>query len=308
MEAAGEEAYKDFKEQFVAGNVDMSDPEQYLAGMQALMQYKPAQVVWGQVQTVDTPATNKLDFETWKANTTTNARIALRNMEVGTDEYEALSKTLVNAGSKGTEAALTREEAFVDLWDKYGRASAADLELDSSNPWLKPYFGIMSNEPTEEAPVVPTDPVVPVVPETAGMAPRGAPVEPQDASSPATLSFGTEEEARAYVDALTPEEWAKIPSITIAGTEMVNDSSTVSAEAPAGLGEDEPVAEEVIPAGQDLTPDQSAELKAGVEELVSAILGNADQGTIEGITRGLKAKFNEERVGVAMRMAMGSNQ
>ena len=297
MEAAGEEAYKDFKEQFIAGNVDMSDPAQYLAGMQALMQYKPAQVVWGQVQAVSTPATNTAKFEMWQTTTTTNARIALRNMKEGTDEHQALGLILANAGSKGPDDRLTREEAFVDLWDKYGRAAAEDLELDSSNPLLKPYFSIMSNESPEGAFTSPTAPVTPVVPETSGMASAAAP-----------LSFDTEEEARDYVDALTPEAWAKIPSIIIAGTERFNDNSTVSAEAPAGLGGDEPVVEEVIPAGQDLTPDQSAELKAGVEELVSAILGNADQGTIEGITRGLKAKFNEERVGVAMRMAMGSNQ
>ena len=306
MEAAGEEAYNDFKERFVAGNVDMSDPEQYLAGMQALMQYKPAQVVWGQVQAVDTPATAKLDFEMWQTNTTTNARIAMAGMEKGSPEQLALANTLVNAGSKGPENALNREEAFVDLWDKYGRDTASGLELDSSNPWLKPYFGIMSNESPEGAFTSPTAPEVPVVPETSGMAPAGAPVEPQGASSPAPLSFDTEDEARAYVDALSPEEWAKVPSIIVAGTELINDKNTVSAEAPAGLGGDEPVAVEVIPAGQDLTPDQSAELKVGVEELIAAIFAN--EGGLETMTRGLNARFTQERVTEALLGVMGSNQ
>lgn len=314
MEAAGEEAYKDFKEQFIAGNVDMSDPAQYLAGMQALMQYKPARVVWGQVQAVSTPATNTAKFEMWQTTTTTNARIALRNMKEGTDEHQALGLILANAGSKGPDNRLTREEAFVDLWDKYGRAAAEDLELDSSNPLLKPYFGIMSNESPEGAFTSPTAPVAPVVadlPETSGMASVAAPVESQDASSPAPLSFDTEKEARAYVDALTPEAWAKIPSIIIAGTERFNDDSTVSAEAPAGLGGAELVtqSEGDSPVSlQDLNPDDLIQLEAGVEEVISSILGNADQGNIEVLVRDLNAKFGAEIVGVAMRMAMGSNQ
>ena len=312
MEAAGAEAYNDFKERFIAGNVDMSDPKQYLAGMQALMQYKPAQVVWGQVQAVDTPATAKLDFEMWQTNTTTNARVALAGMEVGSPEQVALANTLVNAGSKGPDNALTREKAFVELWDKYGRDTASGLELDSSNPWLKPYFGIMSNESPEGAFTSPTAPEAPMVPETAGMAPVEAPVESQGAPSPAPLSFDTEEEARAYVDALSPAEWAKVPSIIVAGTELINDKNTVSAEAPAGLGGDEPVVEEVAPAGdspvslQDLNPDDLVQLEAGVEEVISSILGNADQGNIEVLVRDLNAKFGAEIVGVAMRMAMGS--
>ena len=57
---------------------------------------------------------------------------------------------------------------------------------------------------------------------------------------------------------------------------------------------------------QDLNPDDLVELEAGVEELISAIMEGVDQGKIEDITRGLNAKFTQEIVGVALRMAMGS--
>ena len=353
MEAAGEEAYLDFKERFVAGNVDMKDPDQYLAGMQALMQYKPAQVVWGQVQAVDNPATKKLEFSTWETNTVTGASVALINMEDG-PERDALLKTLTNAAKTGSEHVLTRGEAFVSLWDKYGRQAADELGLDKTNPHMRPYFSIMSNESPEGAFTSPTAPEAPVVPETSGMPLVGAPVESQATPTPAPLSFDTEEEARAYVDSLTPEAWAKIPSITIAGTAMVNGTSTVNADAPVGLGGEEP---EVMPdtrsegyrptqmgatelnlpkfleglsegtrksveaelavmpkqeaptvSLEDLSPDDLAELEAGVEEVISAIVGSADQGDIEVLVRGLNDKFTADIVGVAMRMAMGPNQ
>lgn len=360
MEAAGEEAYLDFKERFVAGNVDMKDPDQYLAGMQALMQYKPAQVVWGQVQAVDSPATKKMDFETWRTNTATIARVALMNMEDGTEKDDLLS-TLSNAAKTGSEHELTRGEAFVSLWDKYGRQAADELGLDKTNPHMRPYFAIMSNESPEGAFTSPTAPEAPVVPETSGMGSVGAPVEPQATPTPAPLSFDTEEEARAYIEAMTPEAFealAQVPFIVVAGAKRPNKryvgNPDVPTEAPVGLGGEEP---EVMPdtrsegyrptqmgatelnlpkfleglsedtrksveaelavmpkqevptvAIEDLSPDDLAELEAGVEEVISAIVGSADQGDIEVLVRGLNDKFTADIVGVAMRMAMGSNQ
>ncbi len=81
----------------------------------------------------------------------------------------------------------------------------------------------------------------------------------------------------------------------------LNPPVNVESEAPT-----EPVAVEVIPAGQDLTPDQSAELKVGVEELIAAIFAN--EGSAETITRGLNARFTQERVTEALLGVMGSNQ
>ena len=83
----------------------------------------------------------------------------------------------------------------------------------------------------------------------------------------------------------------------------LNPPVNVESEAPA-----EPVAVEAIPAGQDLNPDQSAELKAGVEELIAAIFANEDQGKLEVISRGLNARFTQERVTEAILGVMGSNQ
>jgi hypothetical protein len=59
---------------------------------------------------------------------------------------------------------------------------------------------------------------------------------------------------------------------------------------------------------QDLNPDDLVELEAGVEEVIKAIVGNADQGNIEVLVRELNAKFTPEIVGVAIQMATGSNQ
>jgi len=315
MGAVGEEAYLDFKESFVAGNVDMKDPDQFLAGMQALMQFKPAQVVWGQVQAVDSPATKKLDFETWRTNTATIARVALMNMEDGTEKDDLL-KTLANAAKTGSEHELTRGEAFVSLWEKYGLQAANDLGLDKTNPYMRPYFAIISNESPEGAFTSPTAPEVPVVPETSGTPPVGAPVEPQATPTSAPPSFDTEEEARAYIDAMTPEAFealAQVPFIVVAGAKRPNNryvgNPDVPTEDPVGLGGEEP---EVMPdtpvAIEDLSPDDLAELEAGVEEVISAIVGSAHPRDIEGLVRALNAKFTTDIVGVAMSMAMGSNQ
>ena len=89
----------------------------------------------------------------------------------------------------------------------------------------------------------------------------------------------------------------------VAENAALNPPVNVESEAPA-----EPVAVEAIPAGQDLTPDQSAELKAGVEELIAAIFAKEDQGKLEVISRGLNARFTQERVGEAIRGSMGSNE
>ena len=59
---------------------------------------------------------------------------------------------------------------------------------------------------------------------------------------------------------------------------------------------------------QDLNPDDLVELEAGVEEVIKAIVDGADQGNIEVLVRELNAKFTPEIVGVAIQMAMGSNQ
>lgn len=59
---------------------------------------------------------------------------------------------------------------------------------------------------------------------------------------------------------------------------------------------------------QDLNQDDLVELEAGVEEVIKAIVDGADQGNIEVLVRELNAKFTPEIVGVAIQMAMGSNQ
>ena len=182
---------------------------------------------------------------------------------------------------------------------------------------------------------------------------------------PTPFTFDKREQANSYMGSLPPEERAKVPYIIIGGKIVKNSVYVSSDEAPAGLGGDEPVVEEVIPvvegdttapslpayyegyarmgekmgadavdenaalnppvnveseapaepvaveaipAGQDLNPDQSAELKAGVEELIAAILANEDQGKLEVISRGLNARFTQERVGEAIGGSMGSNE
>ena len=87
----------------------------------------------------------------------------------------------------------------------------------------------------------------------------------------------------------------------VAENAALNPPVDVEPEAPA-----EPAVVEAIPAGQDLTPDQSAELKVGVEELIAAIFAN--EGNVETITRGLNARFTQERVTEALLGVMGSNQ
>jgi hypothetical protein len=312
LEAAGEDAYKAFRERFIAGNVDMADPAQFLEGMQALRGYKPAQVVWGQVQAVDTPATQKLDFETWEANTTLYARVALANMADGS-EKTALATTLVNAGKTGSEHQLTRNDAFVSLWEDYGRPAAEEMGIDSANPRMRPYFSIrspMSDAQPTGAFNAPQSPQVPVTPGAVSRPSTQAPIEPQAIPSNGPMSFDTVDEARATIDSLTPEQLSRIPEIVIAGEVRKNDAYVGDPEAPAGLDMTEApvVAEEGPPSRtprMEGVTSNTEELRAGAEAVANGLTGGMGEEELDSLISELEGKFGREALQYALSEAPG---
>ena len=308
LEAAGEDAYKAFRERFIAGNVDMADPAQFLEGMQALRGYKPAQVVWGQVQAVDTPATQKLDFETWEANTTLYARVALANMADGS-EKTALATTLVNAGKTGSEHQLTRNDAFVSLWEDYGRPAAEEMGIDSANPRMRPYFSIrspMSDAQPTGSFNAPQSPQVPVTPGAVSRPSTQAPIEPQAAPRDGPMSFGTVDEATSWFNTLTDAEKTNIPEVVVGGVVMSNDTY-VPPEAPAGrdmeANPDRP---------EPRTAEYAAELRAGAEEIANGVnqvrAGEMGQDELDEIITRMQTRFTYEELTDAMNQLFTPNQ
>tara|TARA_R110002110_G_scaffold133494_9_gene315883 strand:- start:4040 stop:5782 length:1743 start_codon:yes stop_codon:yes gene_type:complete len=312
IEAAGEDAYKAFRERFIAGNADMNDPAQFLEGMQALRGYKPAQVVWGQVQAVNTIATHKFEFETWEANTTLSARAALVSMADGS-EKTALATTLVNAGKTGSEHQLTRNEAFVSLWEDYGRPAAEDLGIDSTNPRMRPYFSIrspMSDAQPTGSFNAPQSPQVPVTPGAVSRPSTQAPIEPQAIPSDGPMSFDTVDEARAAIDSLTPEQLSRIPEIVIAGEVRKNDAYVGDPEAPAGLDMTEApvVAEEGPPSRtprMEGVTSNTEELRAGAEAVANGLTGGMGEEELDSLISELEGKFGREALQYALSEAPG---
>lgn len=342
MEAAGAEALADFKERFAAGNVDMNDPDQYLAGLKALTEFEPAKLVWGQVKPVTDTQTQNALFESWQLDTVMGARVALMNMEPG-PEKTALAETINNASSTDKDNALNRQEAFISLWGEYGEASAEGLGLTAeNNKRMRQYFNIRGKSPIAEAAQNPTAPEAPMTPDTSGM---GAPesttssmpgergVTPLD-SSPA-INFGTQEEADAWYNTVGPEELSKIPSITISGKVYANTEYTgvggVESRAPSmpaeagrtlnpqdepaeGLGSLVPEQRDTSPLsrivydfeedkGAPLSPDE--EIAVGIEAVVKSLSGvGIGPDELEDLIIELKGKFGEQRVQEALMLAM----
>jgi len=328
-EAAGEEAFKAFKEDFASGNTDMSDPDQFLRGLAALKQYKPAEVVWGQVKPVEDAATKNANFETWQLNTVQTARADLAKMPDG-PEKSALALKINNASQTGKENALSRQEAFDSLWDEYGRSTAESLDLTpANNPRLKPYFAkdtpvVGSSSPAAiQAPKVPEESGRPLsespvesqtVPELAEPSvPPGMAVSPQP-SSPAPFSFETADEARAAIDNLSPEELSKIETIVIGGQTYANKafrqeppaiepsiSAGVEDSSQSVLGSVTAAYEEAK--GEPLLDEE--ELAIGVEAIVNALTtGGMGQDDLDNLIIELQEKYTPERVKMALEMAM----
>ena len=95
---------------------------------------------------------------------------------------------------------------------------------------------------------------------------------------PTPFTFDTREQANSYIGSLSPEELSKIPYIIIGGKSVKNSSYVSSDEAPAGLGGDEPVVEEVIPVGED-------ELQGMPSDRIGTV-GFQDLGPREDVRRG----------------------
>lgn len=218
MEGAGAEAYNSFKEDFIAGNVDMKDPEQFLRGMQALKQYKPAELIWGQSNAVDSPQTQALNHETWELNTILSAQLAMASMPEG-PEKSALLLTLSDARKTGKDDQAKKLEAFSNLWDQFGREAAAGLDLTAeNNPRLKPYFA------ADAARIAPTALAPTESPRPQARPPAELPPAELPPATPAEVppsvempTFATQDEANAWYTSVPPEELAKVPSVRIAG-------------------------------------------------------------------------------------------
>ena len=110
---------------------------------------------------------------------------------------------------------------------------------------------------------------------------------------------------------MSPEELAKIPYITIGGVRGTNPSYVGSDEAPAGLGGDEPVVEEVAPAGdspvslQDLNPDDLKELAIGVEAIIEGLsVGSMEQDELDNLIIDLQKKYTPDVLREALDLAM----
>lgn len=243
MEASGEEAYKDFTERFAKGNVDMSNSEEYLAGMKALMGYKPAQVIWGQTAPVLGVTDQNAMYETFVMNTVGYGDAALSQMDRGSPEAQELLITLNNARKTGSENAAIRSEAIGQLWDMgYGREAASELKIDASNPRMKPFFARDNITPVAMS-ESPQAPQAPSVPEDTGMASVGAPMDSPVGSS-ARLTFATPAEAEAAIEAMDPAELSKIPSIVINGKVYANTEYVGEGESGMGtpaLPDEQPV-------------------------------------------------------------------
>jgi hypothetical protein len=320
MEASGEEAYKDFTERFAEGNVDMSNSEEYLAGMRALLGYKPAQVIWGQTAPVRNLTDQNAMFETFVMNTVGYGDAALSQMDQGSPEAQELLVTLQNARKTGSENAAIRAKAIGELWDMgYGRDAASELKIDASNPRMKPFFARDNITPVamSESPQAPQGGSVP---EDTGMPSVGAPMDSPVGSS-ARLTFATPQEAEAAIDTMDPVELSKIPSIVIGGKVYANteyvEEGEIGMGAPAlpddGLANLVPeqqetsvlssvTAEYAEAKGAPLSSEE--ELAVGIEALVAGFLGQMDPADLDSLTKELYTKHGEDTVRAALDLAM----
>ena len=255
LKERGGEAYREFKEKFAAGNVDLSDAEAYIDGIAALTNYKPSKVLWSQRKPVMNLANEGKMFDTWKESVSVSANADLAGMEKGSPEYLQLWGAINDSESDNKQRAA---RGLQTLWSKYGRASASSLGLTANNNTkLKVFFDMDSDETEPEfSPVAAgaiereavTEPTAEPVDETleafGGPGPDvtqpTAPVEDMDIEP--ELIFDTPEDAKAAIDELPPEVLSQIPFVMVGGVKYENKAYQGSEE-PA-----EVVAEPVTPA------------------------------------------------------------
>jgi hypothetical protein len=320
MAASGKEAYDDFSERFAKNNVDMSNPQEFLAGMQALTNYEPFKVVWSQTEPVLNVNDQNAMYETFVMNTVGYGDAALSQMDRGSPEAQELLVTLNNARKAGLDNSATRTEALIKLWDMgYGREAASDLKVDAANPRMKLFFKRDNITPVamSESPQAPQGGSVP---EDTGMPSVGAPMD-SPAGSSARLTFATPQEAEAAIDAMDPVELSKIPSIVIgskvyANTEYVEEGESgmgTPALPEDGLASLVPEQQEASVLSSVVYDSEKAkgaplsseeELAVGIEALVSGFLGQMDPADLENLTKELYIKHGEGTVRAALALAM----
>ena len=252
LKERGGEAYREFKEKFAAGNVDLSDAEAYIDGIAALTNYKPSKVLWSQRKPVQDLTDQGKMFDTWKESVSVSANADLAGMEKGSPEYLQLWGAINDSESDNKQRAA---RGLQTLWSKYGRASASSLGLTpNNNTKLKAFFASDEVDPAfspvaagaieREAATEPTaEPVDETLEAFGGLdsdvTPPAEPAEDMDIEP--ELIFDTPEDARAAVDELPPEVLAQIPFVMVGGVKYENKAYQGSEE-PA-----EVVAEPVTP-------------------------------------------------------------
>jgi len=270
----GAEERRALAERIGSGNADMSDSGQFLSGLAALMAYEPVKVVWGQSRAVASPTAQRANYEAWQESTLINARFTLNAMPAGA-EKTALAQTIANAGTKGKDGEIVRNEAFINLWDVFGRDAAAELGLDPSNTrLLSPYFA-QSRPGQPETPTPQSTPAMPADPTTTALPAESTPTAipsaaPADESIP---SFTVQE-----LESMTDEEIAQHPRIIVDGKKYDTDT-LLSPPAPV---EETSVAQPQTGTGVPADDAYMSEVygdKQATQEYMESVYGEAPQET-----------------------------
>lgn len=254
MKERGGEAYREFKEKFAAGNVDLTDAEAYIDGVAALTSYKPSEVLWSQRKPVQDLTDQGKMFDTWKESVSISANADLAKMDKNDPAYGQLFAAIKEAESDNSSVAA---RGLQTLWTKYGKSQASSLGLTpNNNVKLKAFFASDEVDPafppvaegaTPSAPVV--EPTVEPVDET--LEAFGGPgsdvtqpaVPAEDMDIEPELIFDTPEAAKAAIDELPPEVLSQIPFVIVGGVKYENKTYVGDVtEEPAGV-----VAEPVTP-------------------------------------------------------------
>jgi hypothetical protein len=275
IEAKGDpESAERLRSEILEGDINIENVDSLFAGIKAVSEYKPAQVVWGVLQAPKKSQDHSADLKLFEDSLQNRAVSIFNNTEIEDPNYSLLKEAIDDLDN---DKPIVRSRGFDNLFDIMGIELLEEMGLTNN-----PAFSYKIREHKAREAAVKQELLIRAQERNEYISENPEPIttpglgeEPSGMSGRSVQEF-TREEAEAFMGA-NPDFRG---SLRVDGQLLSNEGDGAPRTAPA--------------LGGDVSRDALPEVPAEVKEAVESVIAQGTEAEVEQAKQEIAAEFGEE--------------